>query len=212
MIINKDDIYRNRSGIYLIKNTRSGGTYVGSASNLRMRHGMHHKHLSENRHSNAHLQRSWNKYGGDCFSFSVLEVVLDRSQLIEREQYWMDQLKPAYNIAPRAESCLGLKQSPEACAKRSIALKGRKRTPEQCRRISESRKGGQLGKRLSQEIKDKIAVKLKRNKNGCGHKISPEHRAKLNASRVYTPEYRAKLSERRKEWWMRKWAYHYLAA
>ena len=41
-------------------------------------------------HVNAHLQAAWNKYGGENFEFTVLELT-ERSDLLRAEQDWIDQ-------------------------------------------------------------------------------------------------------------------------
>jgi hypothetical protein len=111
----------NVTGIYLIHNTVSNKSYIGSAKNIYRRifgksSVSHLKSLSENRHHNTHLQSAYNKYGVSAFTFDVLEVC-DKQKLIEREQFFLDTLlcakdkkqfaDKAYNICPIAGSCLG---------------------------------------------------------------------------------------------------------
>lgn len=84
------------SGIYKITNTVNGKIYVGSSKVLEERWSRHVRELKQNIHHNIHLQRAWNKYGEENFSFDVLEVV--ESDLLVKEQYWIDKLNPAYNI------------------------------------------------------------------------------------------------------------------
>jgi group I intron endonuclease len=50
------------------------------------------------------------KHGYANFSLDILEYC-DRNLLIEREQYYLDNLKPEYNILNIANSRLGSKQS-----------------------------------------------------------------------------------------------------
>lgn len=90
------------SGIYLITCNENGRRYVGSSKDIERRVRSHCQDLSKNRHDNRHLQRAWNKYGSAAFCFSVLEFVNDHSRLTEREQYWMDDLNPEFNITPYA--------------------------------------------------------------------------------------------------------------
>lgn len=63
------------------------------------------------------LQRVYNKYGENSLRFGVLEEVLDFRDLIIREQYYIDLLKPAYNIVPKAGSRLGMRHSAESIKK-----------------------------------------------------------------------------------------------
>lgn len=48
----------------------------------------------------------------------------DPSVVISREQYYLDLLKPAYNILPKAGSLLGFKHSPDTKSKLSTWRKG----------------------------------------------------------------------------------------
>ena len=84
-----------KSGIYMILNIVNNKYYIGSTSNLPIRKSNHFTKLKQNKHVNQHLQYSYNKYGKDAFSFIILENC-DRSDLIERELYWMT-LKNSHN-------------------------------------------------------------------------------------------------------------------
>jgi group I intron endonuclease len=50
------------------------------------------------------------KYGYSNFKLIILEYC-DTSAIIKREQYYIDQLKPDYNINPTAGSFIGFKHS-----------------------------------------------------------------------------------------------------
>jgi len=111
--------------IYQIKNKVSGKIYIGSTKNLRGRWNTHRSELRNNKHSNTHLQNAFNKYGADSFEFTIIEEVSDTEDLLAREQYYLDNKDPEYNIAPDAEA----------------SARGRKLTEEHKRKISESEKG-----------------------------------------------------------------------
>lgn len=72
--------------------------YVGSALNIQRRFNQHKNTLRRNVHRNFILQRMWNKNGKD-FVFHILEEVLDKSLLMEKEQYHIDTLKPFTNLS-----------------------------------------------------------------------------------------------------------------
>lgn len=99
-------------GVYLIRNLVSGRRYVGSSQNVEKRWGVHRSMLSSGRHHSQALQRAWAKRGPDCFSFELLEECPEPS-LVEREQSWIDKLRPAYNSCPAAGTTRGTKRSPE---------------------------------------------------------------------------------------------------
>jgi len=163
----------NTSGIYRITNTINGKFYIGSAVNLRVRWNLHRSALLHKVHGNPKLQNAWNKYGPDAFTFEVLELVL-LPFLIEREQYWLDTLKPfgknGYNIARVAGSRLGLKASPETCKKISVAKQG---------------KQPWLGRthRLESNEKNRLAH-LGKPTHNRGKKMSPETLAKNIANNI----------------------------
>jgi group I intron endonuclease len=98
--------------IYKIVNVRRDRIYVGHTSNLFKTRVYGHRYaLKRNKHENARLQHAWNKYGIDAFRFEVLEQC-DESQKLIREQFYIDTLKPYYNVAPVAGSRKGVPQKP----------------------------------------------------------------------------------------------------
>ena len=117
------------SGIYQIKNIYNQKIYIGSTINFRDRARKHFNLLKLNKHDNIYLQRSYNIYKKENFVFEILESV-EKDLLIEREQYYIDNLKPDYNMDPTAGSSLG-----------------RKTTEETKKRISKSRKGKYIGEK-----------------------------------------------------------------
>lgn len=79
------------SGIYEIRNKVNGKQYIGRSKKLNKRLYNHKNLLVNNSHYNVHLQRAWNKYGGDNFKFGLLMKC--REQIIVFvEQYWIDKL------------------------------------------------------------------------------------------------------------------------
>jgi group I intron endonuclease len=79
-------------GIYRILNTINNKTYVGSSVNINSRKYKHFWMLSRGVHDNEYLQKSFNKYGEDIFSFEVLEMC-DETKLIDRENFYIDKFK-----------------------------------------------------------------------------------------------------------------------
>lgn len=84
-------------GVYLLTNLVNGSRYVGSSKNIYQRLLTHRSYLRHGKHVNSHLQNAWNLYGEDNFEYSVLEKC-DENIRIQREQYYIDTLKPEYNI------------------------------------------------------------------------------------------------------------------
>jgi len=98
-----------KSGIYKITNDVNGKFYIGSAKDIDWRWTIHRRDLKADRHCNPKLQHSWNFYGEDKFTLSILEeTASDQEKLFEREQYYLDTLRPygreiGYNIGNKAE-------------------------------------------------------------------------------------------------------------
>jgi group I intron endonuclease len=111
----------NKIGIYQIVNKINQKKYIGSSIRLLGRKKRHFSELNCNIHHSQALQRAYNKYGKDNFNFFILEYCEDE-KLLEREQYYLDNLKPEYNICKIAGNCLGIKQSKESIDKRNISL------------------------------------------------------------------------------------------
>lgn len=117
-------------GIYKITNTINSKFYIGSAANLSNRFSCHKRDLKKNQHHNSHLQAAWNKYGGDAFTFEVLEVVPIKTDLVSREQFYLDTLNPTdnkigYNVSKCATSSVGCTASPETRLRQSISAKNK---------------------------------------------------------------------------------------
>ena len=157
-------MYKRISGIYMIKCATNGDRYIGSAKSLFSRKSDHWINLRKNKHHNKHLQNVWNKYGEFSFAFEILEFVKDEARLLEREQYWIDKLKPELNKAIKAESgFLGLKHSKDTLDKLSKAQKERLKSPLLIDKLREAAKAqnarqpnGMKGKHLSDEMKQRL--------------------------------------------------------
>jgi len=104
------------SGIYRITNLFNGKIYIGSAVDLIDRKKAHISKLNKQNHENEYLQRSWIPILFPLNEFEIIELVDDKSKLIEREQYWIDntncfERNIGYNLCPTAGSPLGLEVS-----------------------------------------------------------------------------------------------------
>lgn len=136
--------HKSTSGIYLLQNLVNGKQYVGSAYDLRKRLATYYfpSRLTDNRY----VSNSLLKYGHDNFSLAILEILgnkdthpLSKTDILLKEQFYIDLYKPILNLNPRAGSSLGFKHSEES--KKLIA---------------EFRKG----KPLSEETKSRLSALL----------------------------------------------------
>jgi len=165
-------------GVYIIRNNIDNRCYVGSSINLRKRKNEHIARLKSNTHRNVHINRFVNKYGIDSLFFEVLENT-DVENLIEREQYWIDLLKPVFNISPTAKNCLGVKHTDETKRKVGLASKGRPFSEIHRQRLSQSLKG----RVFSSETREKIR-QSRIGTTHIGHKFSDESKVKMGKSQL----------------------------
>lgn len=160
-----------KAGIYRIINSSNGKCYVGSSIDINRRRLEHFSALLHNRHVNNHLQNAYNKYGKDSFIFEVIEnlEITDniKEDLLEREQFWIDNLRPEYNILLVAGSTLGYHHTEETKQKISNSTKGVKKSAEHTKHIKE----GQQGRVLTQEHKEKLSQSAKNRKSMSHHSI-----------------------------------------
>ena len=97
-----------KSGIYKITNLINGKFYIGSSTNLYKRFHSHKSKLINNIHPNLKLQSSFNKHGISNFKFEIL-ATCPKEYCIKLEQWFLDNLKPIYNISPTAKNTTGCK-------------------------------------------------------------------------------------------------------
>jgi hypothetical protein len=106
---------RGKVGVYRWINKISGNTYVGSSINISVRMYTYFS-LRSLAKSNRPIDRALLKHGFSNFSLEILEYC-NEDNVLKREQYFIDLLKPEYNIVQTAGSTLGYKHTPESLAK-----------------------------------------------------------------------------------------------
>lgn len=84
------------SGIYKITNLETNEFYIGSSVDVNERWRNHKKPSRWKQCPNKKLYIDFQQYGLDKFSFEIIE---ETTNLKEREQYYIDLLKPSYNNA-----------------------------------------------------------------------------------------------------------------
>lgn len=146
---------RGRSGVYRWVNTLTGEAYVGSAVSLSKRFSVYFSSKSVNEvlnRSKSKILSALLKHGYSAFRLEILEIC-NSNQTIDREQYYLDLLKPEYNILSVASSSLGKLHSEETKLKISNTLKGRSLSKEVKEKMSIIRRG----KIFSEETKNKLS-------------------------------------------------------
>lgn len=194
------------SGIYKIQSKiKPKRFYIGSTACLRDRWLRHKRDLRGDKHHSVKLQRHVNKYGFDDLVFSVLELCLPDA-LIDREQYYLDKLKPYFNLYPTAGSCRGAKRGPmpvEVRLKISLAQRGKvgkKMTEEQRLKMIKA----VTGLKRSEETKKRMSKWQKGKKRGplpekVRKKMSESHKGTKKPADV-----RKKMSESGKLGWIKR--------
>lgn len=138
--------------IYRIRNITTDQFYIGSAINFQKRKNKHIYHLRKGNHHSLYLQNSWNKYGEGDFVFEIL-VKCIKEYLIKLEQWFLDNLKPTYNMTNIAGKNINT---------------GRKFSDEHKRKISESRRGtviSKIQKDKMAEVKKKSVLQYDKSGN-----------------------------------------------
>jgi group I intron endonuclease len=170
-------------GIYKIENIINGKIYIGSSTQLIRRFKTHKERLLKNKHANIILQRSWNKYDEKAFIFTIIEYCT-KENIVEREQYYLDSLKPYYNIAPIAYSSSGIIRRQETKDKIRQTLLGRIMSEETKLKISEAKKGINLSeitkRKMSENQKGKNNSMIK---SGIGFDKQIEAMKKANTGK-----------------------------
>ena len=82
------------SGVYSITNNITGDFYIGSSCDIKKRWASHKCLSVWKAYPNLKLYQDMAKYGKNNFIFEVIEETTD---LHNREQYYIEQLKPSYN-------------------------------------------------------------------------------------------------------------------
>lgn len=85
-------------GIYMIS-TPAGAKYIGSSANIEQRWREHRSGFRTGNHGNSRLLAAFRKYE-DLLHFQIVEHC-ERSALAEREQSWIDRVKPRLNICKK---------------------------------------------------------------------------------------------------------------
>ena len=82
------------SGVYKVTNKITGDFYIGSSKDIKYRWATHKSPSTHKRYPNVKLYKAMAQYGRDNFTIEVIE---ETDNLREREQYYIEQLKPSYN-------------------------------------------------------------------------------------------------------------------
>ena len=128
---------KNKTGIYQLVNIINGKTYVGSSIDLnrRLKEYLNPLYINRNlKKGNSAIMNALLKYGNIKFGIRFLEIIdLDpklskseiKSIILTKEQYYINLIKPEYNINFTAGSNFGRFFSEEVKIKMSLAKLGK---------------------------------------------------------------------------------------
>lgn len=199
--------------IYLATNTLNGKVYVGQTSLDLSGRKADHKRKAVSDGSRSHFHAAIRKYGWEVFAWRVLERVLLRELLNERERWWVAHYQSTdtargYNnttgggqceFTPEAKDRIrvamtgprnpnyGTRKSPETLARMRAAQKGRPKPPEVVAKVAAQMRG----RRHSAETRLKMSLAHR------GRKHDPaamERTRQANLGSTRTPEQRARMS------------------
>lgn len=211
-------------GIYKIENLVNHKVYIGQSVDIKNRLRHHKQMLKNNKHFCSHLQKSWNKYGNDCFSFSVLEECL-KEDLDTKEEYWLSfyggyKSSQTYNQRGAGQEShsvsdetkeklrkanLGKKATKRTKKKQSEALKGhpywgRKWTDEEKERFSQSKKGT-INNGIRNFDRSNPVYRQNLSNSLKGKKKTKEHAKHISEGRkgmIFSDEHKKRISLGRK--------------
>jgi group I intron endonuclease len=198
-------------GVYKIQSIiKPERCYIGSTINIGSRLKTHFKALRNNLHHSNKLQNHYNKYGAEDLQLFIL-LECNKENILKEEQYFINSLRPYFNICRVAGSPLGVKRSEETKKKLSelnkgitSGFKGKQHSEEVKQRLRKVNTGKILsedakqklskwskGKLKTEEIKKRmsevkklqtIETKIKISEAKKGKNLSKEHRKKLSES------------------------------
>jgi group I intron endonuclease len=180
--------YPDAAYIYAITNKVNGHMYIGSTVNYTGRWNTHRSTLKRGVHHSFILQKAWDKYGAESFTFSVL-LVCPKDLRIEYEK----RLMPLehYNVLRTPKETpirASRKHSEQTKQKMSAAHKGKIFTDTHRANMADAAR-----KRVyTEEFAEKARKRM------LGNKPNDVTRARLsaaNSGRIFSDTHKAKLSE-----------------
>lgn len=165
-----------KTGIYQIVLKDDGRSYIGSAMNIEKRWKAH-RDKSKPGPDRQVISRAIAKYGIENFEWKILEEC-SVENLIDREQFWLDQIRPfvdegnGFNVRKIAKSNLGIKRTVESRQKQSKTMQGKPKTESHKKNMSKN-----WHKSRNDEYYKKLSERVSGDKNPAKR---PEVRQKIS--------------------------------
>lgn len=161
----------SQPGIYRIVHIATGREYIGQSYRPARRWREHRSKLNRGIYHGPHLQAAWRKYGESAFRFEMLGN-FSAEELTATEQRFINERKPAFNVAPASDSPRGVKHTE---ASRSNMRAGHKTlTAEQRARVSAAHIG----------LKQSAETIAKRNASRAWYRHDEDTKAKIRAGHI----------------------------
>lgn len=160
-------------GIYMIENQINHKRYIGKTIDFNHRVYLHLHYLNNNRHSNTHLQKSWNKYGSENFKIVLFDDRTDEcrgkdidyvnSLLNDLEIAWIKFYKSSdenfgYNLSEGGDGAtLFGERNPSFGKPKSHLVKMKISNTINKNRSHSGERNGRYGKPVSAETRKKIS-------------------------------------------------------
>lgn len=189
-------------GVYKISNTLcpEGKYYVGYSCDINHRWCIHRSTLKTNKHCNILMQRAYNKYGTDCFSYEILHECETEEEAKNIELSYLEDLTirdKLYNLHYNSSGGDIITHHPDReqiieRMKNTQKEKISKMTKEERQKKwgQPGEKNGMYGRTHTDEVKQLFSQTHKGNTYTLGLKMSAERRERMSKARKgkYTGE------------------------
>lgn len=202
-------VFSKESGIYIIKNKINKKVYIGSAYNINRRISNHLNSLKKGKDSPL-LQKDWNKFGEESFTFEILSFEEKENLMIAEKtyikKYRSNEEDFGYNLTSGGQGTSSYKWTEEQLEKmrgENHPNYGKPMSEEQKKKIGATRierkigvgeNNPNYGKKLPLETREKIS---KNHADISGNK-NPRYGKKLGKSK--SKYYGVSWVSRRKTW------------
>ncbi len=179
-------------GVYKISNTMcpEGKYYIGYSSNIKQRWQKHKSTLKNNSHCNILMQRAYNKYGSECFSYEILHECENIEEATNLELSYLQDLAvrdKLYNLHYNSTGGDLITHHPN---KEQIIERMKKTQKEQISKMTKEErqekwgqpgeKNGMYGKTHTDEVKQIYSNLHKGNTYNLGRKALQETKDKMS--------------------------------
>ena len=201
--------------IYKITNQRNNKSYIGWTSQPLTDRWCQHKKLANKNKDNRPFYNALRKYGTDCWTIEIVELVEDKNQAKQKEIEYIELYQTystGYNATRGGDGNNDIKMSAESNRARSIALKGKaknydrmagkKHTEESRKKISEAHKG--MKKPWLKPTRDQIIKSALSRRSLTKEQFDNIHRLRSQGNTIRTISEQTNISTDLVKKWLKK--------